>query len=289
MRKHTPRRIRGLHGFVYWMQARRKAAPTITNYSTSAKLWVAWCEENEIDYLKATRDDILFWLSELAIRKAQSTVRLRLISLRVFYEYLQDEGYVKDNPAKEIDTRKQVSRPVEPYTPGELQRMLQACRSYQERATLMVLAGTGLRRSEIHRISRADCNFIAGTIRVLRKGNQYQMLMPEPSVMLALEQALEFNDRLFTQGADDIVDRIIKRLAERANIPGRHHPHRIRYTFAVAWCESGAPESELMENLGHSSMTMTNFYSKAGRQRRAMRTMQGLGIASRLLGPSAAG
>ena len=95
---------------------------------------------------------------------------------------------------------------------------------------------------------------------------------------------MRFSDRLCHQKrGSDFVYRLVQRLAERAGIPGRHHPHRLRFTFAVSWCEAGGQESELMMALGHSTMRMTQHYSKVGRERRAMQSMQTLGIATLML------
>lgn len=272
--------------FVYWMQTQSRAySPrSVQAYWDQSRLFMRWLDQQNLDITAVTRDDIINHFADLASTgHSQGTISLRHSTIRRVYDYLMEKGAVSSNPAREIPFRIVHKDSGEPYTQNEVRRMYQACRTWQERAVFMLLLGTGLRRSEVFRVSRDDCNFENGTIRILRKGGKFQYIQPEPAVLAAVETALEFNDRLCWQKCDDYVPRLIKRLAKQANIPGRHHPHRLRFTFAVQWCEMGGQESELMHALGHTSMAMTQYYSKVGRERRAMKAMQGMGIASRLL------
>jgi site-specific recombinase XerD len=280
---------RPLDQFPYWLQTHPRVKPysprSIQAYSEQAALFQRWLDDNALNILKITKEDIIDHFSDMAATGyAPATIGLRHVSIRILFKFLIDKGSVKTNPALDIPIQQARENSGQPYTAGEVAKMYQACRDYQERAVYMLLLGTGIRRSEVARISRDDCNFEVGTIRILRKGGAYQYIKPEPAVIDAVEAALEFDDRLCPQkrGAD-FVYRLVQRLAERANIPGRHHPHRLRFTFAVAWCEAGGQESELMMALGHSTMRMTLKYSRVGREQRAMRSMQTIGIAARML------
>jgi len=279
-----------VQNFGYWLQTYPRTKPysprSIQSYTEQARLFQRWLDDNALTLERVRKEDIIDHLADMqSAGYAPCSISLRQVTIRRLFAYLLDGGRVKANPSMDIPIRAAQNRSGEPYTQGEVAKMYHACRDYQERAVFMLLLGTGIRRSEVARISRDDCNFENGTIRILRKGGAYQYIKPEPAVIHAVEEALEFNDRLCPQKrGPDFVYRLVQRLAERANIPGRHHPHRLRFTFAVAWCEAGGQESELMVALGHTSMRMTNFYSKVGRERRAMRSMQSIGIATLLLG-----
>lgn len=272
--------------FRYWLQTQPRSKPysprSIQAYVDQVSLFIRWLADNQLDAMTMTTEDVLDHLADMAgVGYAPASISLRHIAVRIYLDHLGR----KPNPAKDIPVRRGQMRPGEPYTPNEVARMYHACRDYRERAVFLILLGTGLRKGEVFGISRDDCNFAAGTIRVLGKGDQYRFVQAEPFVMDALITALEFSDRLCPQKHSEYVYRLVKELGKRAGVPGRHHPHRLRHTFAVQWCEAGGPESELQLILGHSSSRMTAYYSRVGRERRALRTMGTLAIASRLLGP----
>jgi integrase/recombinase XerD len=281
----------GVDQFTYWLQVKQYSPRTIALYTIAVRNWHRWCESESVEPLKARKGDILDWQAALlASGRKPSTLYCYLAALHVYYRYLLDEKLVKRNIARDVPLKPAQVRSGEPYTPNELARMHRACRSHQERAVFLLMAGAGLRREEVWRVSRNDCNFETRTISVLGKGSKYRLVRVEPMVMDAVQRALEFSDRLCHQKSPMAIWEIVRRLAERAGIPGRHHPHRLRFTFAVEWCEAGGQESELQIILGHSNPKMTLYYSRKGRERRALKTMETLGIASRLLGaPEAAG
>ena len=53
---------------------------------------------------------------------------------------------------------------------------------------------------------------------------------------------------------------LCKRLAKRAGIEKRVHPHGFRHTHAYELAEEGAPLHLVQAQLGHSSLAVTNRY-----------------------------
>jgi len=43
-----------VEGFVFFLKAQGRAPLTIRNYTVYVKQWLAWCEEQELDPVKAT-------------------------------------------------------------------------------------------------------------------------------------------------------------------------------------------------------------------------------------------
>lgn len=273
----------GVDGFRYWLEAKGLAKATIKNYIGTMKTWERWCSSQEIDYPQAGRDEMTAWLGGLAETQLQSTVRLRLLGLRVLYDYLLDEELVASNPARLIRLRRQIARPTDPLSRDQLGRLILSCQSYQEQATLLLLIGSGLRRGEIFRIRRDDVNFETGTLKILGKGGQYRIVAPGLAAIEALRNALNFQEHLFPQADEEIVYRIVRRLAKRAGIKGRVYPHRFRHTFAVEWCEADGGIDKLQMVLGHRTLEMTLYYSRANREQRAIETHARLSLADNLL------
>ena len=271
------------NGFSYWLQAQAQSPHTSRNHLTGASLFVRWCEDRGLDPRKAGRDDLTRWLAHIAVHLAPSTLRLRTLNLRIFYDYLLETHQVETNPAREIKIRKQVSRPVEVIQPDELTRMLDACETHRDRAVLLLLIGGGLRRDEVFKIERQHVDFDQGTIAIFGKGEKWRTVAPGIAAMEALRFAIRGKLRLCPRSDSDFVRRRVKRIAELAGVKGRIYPHRFRHTFATSFCEAGGGVDLLQTILGHENIEMSIYYSRVGRQQRALQAQRAFNPADRLL------
>lgn len=270
-------------GFRYHLLAGGKKQATIKNYVQNAGVWTRWCLEHEVDPHTEDRNIIMAWLGQRSVDSAPSTIRLFVLSLRVYYDYLFEVGLVHHNPARDIKISKQVSRPVEPFSQDELQRMFRACKGSRERACFLLLLGGGLRRSELQGVTKADVNFDSGTVRIFGKGGKYRLIRPGATAMKELEIALWCEDRLVDREDDDYIWRRVKAWAKKAGIEERSFTHRFRYTFATQFLEGGGSIEHLQSILGHSNINQSLHYSRAGRAERALEAQMKFNPADRLL------
>lgn len=77
-------------------------------------------------------------------------------------------------------------------------------------------------------------------------------------------------NRLFRNAHPDSVRRHLRQLAQKAGINKRVNPHTFRHSFAVRFCDLGGGIDQLQMILGHSSLQMSMYYSRSGRQQRAL-------------------
>ena len=73
------------------------------------------------------------------------------------------------------------------------------------------------------------------------------------------------NGKLFctldgTPVSDDYVRMLLRRLAAKAGIEKRVHPHGFRHSFAVELEAEGVPVTVISKLLGHSSIAVTSRY-----------------------------
>lgn len=272
-------------GFRFWLESKGLAEGTVRNYLYAAATWRTWCDENEVAVTDPDREDLQAYLGDLLKHRSTGSVDLLKIGLRRFFTYLIDtKKYAGANPVTDLHIKKRETEPAEPFTREELHRMYIACQNHQERAVFLLLVGGGLRRSEIYGIRRDDVNLEEGTIRVLGKGHQYRLSAPGRVVIEAAMAAMEFSERLCPQGSNEIIIRIVKTLAERAQIRGRIYPHRFRHSFAVLFLENGGTIDDLMHILGHKRVEQSLYYSRARARRRAVEAQARVNVAETLLG-----
>lgn len=258
-------------GFVFYLQSTGRKQATIKNYVTVCNRWINWCAGQKIDPHKATTIQCMAWLGEVSQKALPSTVRLYTLSLRVFYDYLKEAHVVRTNPARAITVRKQVTRPQPVLEHEDVRAMLGACETLQDRAMLLLMVGGGLRRSELLGITKEDIDFSRGTVRIYGKGGKWREIAPGVQAIEAVKMALGWRPRLFDYTHSDSIRRRIKYLAACGEVTKPVHPHMLRFYFAVNFCENGGGIDLLQTLLGHSSLEMSMFYSKAGRTQRALK------------------
>ena len=185
--------------------------------------------------------------------------------------------------------------PAEPLTPAEVGAIIGACSGraptgIRNRAMLTLLYRSGLRVSEVLALRPADVDMAKHTIRLLAtKSQQAQTRGFHPSADDALarwidtRKALSISPRarLFCtlQGgalSDDYVRGLLRRLAGKAGISKRVHPHGLRHTYAVELEAAGTPVTIISKLLGHSSVAVTARYLDHLTNRQAVEALQGV-------------
>lgn len=169
--------------------------------------------------------------------------------------------------------------PPEPLTPAEMQQLLDGCSrraptGVRNRAMLTLLYRSGLRVSELLGLRPTDLNYAKHELRLLdTKSGTWQVRGWHPGADDALDRwldlratlALPRGSKLFTTLAgqpvsDDYVRGLLRRLAAKAGIEKRVHPHAFRHTFAVELESAGVPVTVISKLLGHSSVAVTARY-----------------------------
>jgi len=171
--------------------------------------------------------------------------------------------------------------PPEVLTEVEVRALIGACSTrgitgHRNRALLAILWRTGVRISEALELRPHDVDFKNGTVRVrLGKG-----LKPRTTVLSNLdalpliERWLEERGKLLTvgQGAPILCTlkgtptdpsyarHLLPRLAKRAGLERRVHPHGLRHTHAADLALAGVPVLAIQQQLGHHSLTTTASY-----------------------------
>jgi len=169
--------------------------------------------------------------------------------------------------------------PAEILTLAEIRALLKACSSraptgIRNRALFVVLWRGGLRVSEALSLKPKDVDPEAGTVRILNgKGGKARTVGLDPEAFGLLARWMDRRQRLGVgRGAPifctlrggpvsgSYVRSAIKRMATRAAIEKRCHPHILRHTHAAELMREGVPLNVIQAQLGHSSIATTSRY-----------------------------
>lgn len=180
-------------------------------------------------------------------------------------------------------TNKGRKLPPEPLTADEVHRLLGAASNRSSsgirlRAIIGVLYATGLRLAETLALHPRDIDTQSATVRVREgKNRKSRTVGIDPQGTALVDRWLDRRRTLgltarhpvfaiYTTGrvGQSLDPRYVRaslaRLGERAGITKRVHPHGLRHSLAFDLAEQGVPNHRIQQQLGHSSLAVTDRY-----------------------------
>lgn len=249
---------------------------TVASYCSDIQKFLAVCE---VDADKVQPDDILQYLS--TSKKVSERSQSRFLSaLRSFYDWMQIEGYMSENPCDRVDMPK-----LGVYLPSVLsvQEVEAVINSIdrsdwigsRDKAILEVLYGCGLRVSEAVGLRISGLYLDEGFIRIIGKGNKERLIPLGDMACNAVRAYLDVRPQPADPQSDDLLFlnrfgksfsrvsmfKLIKKQALIAGISKEISPHTFRHSFATHLVENGADLRVVQEMLGHESITTTEIYT----------------------------
>ncbi len=152
----------------------------------------------------------------------------------------------------------------EPLTQDEASRLANACASHDEKLVVWTLLDTGLRVSELAGLTKDNLDWQMHRLMIYGKGGPYgtnskRRIVPlSPRAQALIEGHLALHDEFGTSART--IQRLIKVIANRANISRPVTPHVLRHTFAVTAVQKGISLPSLQRLLGHDRLTTTEIY-----------------------------
>ncbi|MDA8242103.1 MAG: tyrosine recombinase XerC [Nitrospiraceae bacterium] len=240
--------------------------------------------EDFSDYVKKRAEDVemidvrAFVARQIKDGRSKTTAGRRLAAVRSFLKYLYREGYVRENPAKLVNTPKARRLLPQFLSVDDIFSLVQQPKSIgflqtRDRAILELLYSSGLRVSEIAGLNMEDVNTREGLVKVMGKGKKERILpvgskavdaiksyLVEKILLKRKDKALFLNNR-GRPLSDRGVRRIVVKYAKMIGISGSIGPHTLRHTFASHLLQAGADLRVIQELLGHASLSTTQKYT----------------------------
>jgi len=152
----------------------------------------------------------------------------------------------------------------EPLTQDEATRLANACQTHEERLVVWTLLDTGLRVAELAYLKRSNIDWQGHRLMIYGKGGPYgtkskRRVVPlSPRVQPLLEGHFAIYDTFGT--TPRTIQRMMTRVANRAQVSRKVSPHVLRHTFAVSAIRKGISLPSLQRLLGHDRLTTTETY-----------------------------
>ncbi len=258
------------------------AENTVAAYGRDLKRFSAWLSGRSIPAL-SIRDlaDFTTWLHGQKLGPA--TLARHLVSLKLFFRYLQLEGVLEDNLAELLGSQRLWQRVPRVLSPQQVERLIQSPAPRdpfwrRDRALLELLYATGCRASELSHLKLRDVYLGEGFCRCWGKGNKERMIPLGERAAEAVRAYLEHERGELAARAPteapwlllsyrgrrlrrERVWELLKRYARRIGAPSSISPHTMRHSFATHLLAGGADLRQVQEMLGHASISTTQIYT----------------------------
>jgi len=206
-----------------------------------------------------------------------NTIRGYVQSIKSIFSWLEEEGYIPENPLRRLGSPALPKKYVNVLTEEEIRRLFSHLDLHQPLGTrnsaiLIVLLDSGLRIAEIAGLRLEDTQIDQGYLKVMGKGVRERMVpLGSLSQRLLLRYLHQFRPETppevssFFLTADgkpitaNTVQLMLKRLGKMAEVR-RLHAHLCRHTFATNYLVNGGHLFSLQQILGHSSLEMVRRY-----------------------------
>ncbi len=276
--------------FCQAMQAERGLSPeTVKAYRYDLEAFrKALDEADQQDPSRIRRDQLTrFLLNSRNEGLKPSSVARRLVSLKMFFRFLNAEGMLKQDVGESLDSPKLWRQLPEMLSPEQIDRLLKAPdpstpHGQRDRCLLELMYACGLRVSELVTLRLDSLHLDDGYIRVTGKGRKERLIPIARPTARHVEQYLDSVRPQLLAGADPgtlflsvrgrpltraRIWQILKALAVKANLPQDLHPHTLRHSFASHLLSRGAPLRSIQEMLGHADISTTQIYTHVDQQR----------------------
>lgn len=249
--------------FILSRQSLRCSKATMEFYKYTAGKFVEWLGDRvPTAYL------VRQYLAELAEQgKKDTTLHDHARAIRTLVRFFHAEGYI-ETPIK-FEMPKLDKKRLPTLAAEELKQAIDACESKRDKAVLLFLADSGLRRSELCRLNWSDVDMQTGLVRVRQgKGGKDRSAVISPTTRRALlkyRQTITVKEPLFLSRTNERLTGtgillIFRRLSK---VTGLHiTPHALRRTFAILSLRAGMDALHLQNLGGWSSLDMVQHYAQ---------------------------
>lgn len=236
------------------------------------------------------------YLKKLHSHYKPRSAKRKLASLKAFFNYLEYEELLEDNPFNRLKVRyKEPELLPRTIALNNLQRLLSevyrqknkhGITAYQKKAkcrdaaVLELLFSTGIRVSELCCLKKENVNLEQGILRIYGKGSKERMIyLANRAVLDALWEYVEEFQAWITAGefffynrqghrlSEQSVRFMICRYAKQSGVTEHITPHMFRHTFATMLLEEDVDIRYIQQILGHSSITTTQIYTHVAMQK----------------------
>ncbi|MDR1697705.1 MAG: tyrosine-type recombinase/integrase [Erysipelotrichaceae bacterium] len=250
---------------------------SVRSYLGDVRIFLLYLEEHGLKFNRLNERDLRAYLRvELERGNTRRTIRRKLSALKKYYEYLLEQGAVKENPLLLLPRQKSEIRYPKVLSHEEIAALLIAHQKrdskeqLRDQLILEVLFGSGLRVSELCALKISDIDFKRRVFRIFGKGLKERMVPFNETEKALLEAYLakrnSHHEALFLSSRGEAltprgVQYLLKQIEQVLDLKIPLYPHLFRHSFATELLNNDADLLAVKELLGHESINTTQIYT----------------------------
>jgi site-specific recombinase XerD len=258
--------------FALSRQAMQCTKATMDFYRFTAGKFLSWLEAQGVTMpQEATARYVRQYLAELTDKgKSDNTIHDNARAIKTLLRFWHAENYI---PAPVTFAMPKVDKKRLPcLTADELGKVIKACNNPRDKAIVLLMADSGLRRAEVIALNWCDVDMTSGLITVKRgkggkarsavigAGTRRAVLAYRRTLADVKDTAPLFQSRGISRFTGSGLLSVYKRLSKRTGI--KVSPHAMRRTFVILSLRGDIDVLHLQALLGHSSLAMVNHYAQ---------------------------
>jgi len=260
---------------------------TASSYSADLKIFFTFIKQQNLSITIVSKADVSkFFQSERARGYSDNTISRRLSTMKQFFKFLVQEGFLDKNPCEDIKNFKKAKKIPGFLSEEEVLRILNAASSVgkdnferaRNKALIEILYASGMRVSELVSLRKSAFTGSPELILIKGKGNKERMVPISKIALSATKKYLaelkktnlafyESNFLFPSKSKNGHLNRemfflIIKEVAKKAGLNAQYiSPHKIRHAFASHLLSNGADLRVIQTLLGHKNLSTTEIYT----------------------------
>ena len=276
---------RDIDAFLHYL-ATAKGSPqnTVAAYRNDLEQLAAYVAAERVKGIIQSNDTLLksYLINLRGKGYSAATAARKIASAKSFFNFLVDQGKLKENPLRNVVSPRVSKRPPKFLSPDEFRRLLaepaksSTLEAKRDTVMLELLYATGLRATELVSLNVEDIDSNQSCVHSVH-GNSKRRIPLDHRTSQLLRSFLQ-NDRLdllydekeaalFLNRRGGRLTRqgfwqIIKNYANKAGLGTHVTPQTLRHSFAARRIQNGSDLRSLQQALGHAYVSSTRIYKR---------------------------
>lgn len=276
---------RDIDAFLHYLAtAKGSSQNTVAAYRNDLEQLAAYVAAERVKGIIQSNDTLLksYLINLRGKGYSAATAARKVASAKSFFNFLVDQGKLKENPLRNVVSPRVSKRPPKFLSPDEFRRLLaepaksSTLEAKRDTVMLELLYATGLRATELVSLNVEDIDFSQSCVHSVH-GNSKRRIPLDHRTSQLLRSFLQ-NDRLdllydekeealFLNRRGGRLTRqgfwqIIKNYANKAGLGTQVTPQTLRHSFAARRIQSGSDLRSLQQALGHAYVSSTRIYKR---------------------------
>jgi len=270
---------------------------TVRNYKNTLERFSTYLDSMKIEQTNMIDLDVIngyrhFLHKKTTSRKDKMSLKsqsYQVVVLRSFLKFMIKHGAVVLNPDS-LELPKSRMRRIEYLTESEVSKLVASIINDQSKtpevikkrnaALILCMFGSGLRLSEVLKLTKDEINDEDGQLMISGKGGKIRTTFLAPVALEALESYLEARkedknpylfisfsknrpkkEKIYKPLTPRMVQMMLEQYAKRLGIYKHVTPHTLRHSFATKILFEGGDIRSVQTLLGHSNIATTQIYT----------------------------